>query len=154
MGYIPDRKIAEIPSWGCMSVFEKAIHSGGERPRSEVANKLSERLVRDRIPDIIEATGNVPIWRELDTEAYDEALLAEMRRAVSRFAETESLESLSDMLEALEEWLLLKGLSEDDVSRAKEERRKRCGGYGKRRYLEHVASSDDVIEHPLFPRHC
>jgi len=97
------------------------------------------RLVRDRIPEIIELMGNVAIWHELDEEAFQKALQSEIVRTSQQFANSDSLEALSDLLETVDAWLDLHGLTMEEVARARAERRKRCGAYDRRTFLECVA---------------
>ncbi len=113
------------------------------------------RLVRDRIPEIIEAMGNIAVWHELtDDEGFSQALLAEIVRISGRFSESESLETLSDLFEAIDAWLSAKGLTMEEVRYAREEKRKRCGGFDKRIFLEYVAPGSDVDKKPLTKREC
>lgn len=108
------------------------------------------RLVRDRIPEIIEAMGNVAVWHQLDDDdRFASALLAEIVRTSQRFADTESLETLSDLLEAIDAWLGVKGLTMEEASYAREEKRKRCGAFDRRLFLERVAPGADVARRPL-----
>lgn len=102
------------------------------------------RLVRDRIPEIIEAMGNVAIWYKLDDERFVAALLQEMIRTSQRFADTESLETLSDLLEAVDAWLQVKGLTMEEVNYAREEKKKRCGSFERRKFLERVAPGEEI----------
>jgi len=113
------------------------------------------RLVRDRIPEIIEAMGNIAVKRELtDDDQFASSLLAEIVRSSGRFAETESLETLSDLLEAIDAWLGVKGLSMEEVGYARAEKRKRCGGFEKRLYLEYVAPGTDADRRNLTSKGC
>lgn len=112
------------------------------------------RLVRDRIPDIIESMGNIPVWQELDGDAFASALLETLVRSSQQFAETESLESLADLMESVDAWLDLRGLSMEEVSRARAERRKRCGSFERRRFLEMVADGDTGDVHFIRDRGC
>ncbi len=113
------------------------------------------RLVRDRIPEIIEAMGNIAVWHELtDDEGYGQALLSEVVRTSSRFSESESLETLSDLLEAIDAWLAVKGLTMEEVKYARDEKHKRCGGFEKRMFLEYVAPGTDVDKRTLTKREC
>jgi predicted house-cleaning noncanonical NTP pyrophosphatase (MazG superfamily) len=102
------------------------------------------RLVRDRIPEIIESMGNIAVWQTLDDESYSKALLDTIVRSSLQFAETESLESLADLIETIEAWLEARGLTMDEVDRARAEKHKRCGGYDGRRFLEVVADGKNV----------
>ncbi|MCL6547877.1 MAG: nucleoside triphosphate pyrophosphohydrolase [Alicyclobacillus sp.] len=115
---------------------------GRGRGRAKVTEY--HRLVRDRIPEMIESMGNIVVCQELDDEAFGRALLDTVARAGEQFAASESLESLSDLLEALDVWLELRGLTMEDVERARAERRKRCGGYEGRRFLQFVAQGDSL----------
>lgn len=120
---------------------------------SESANY--RRLVRDRIPEIIEAMGNIAVWHELtDDESFSKALLAEVVRTGGRFAESENLETLSDLLEAIDAWLSVRGLTMEEVNHAREEKYKRCGGFEKRMYLEYVAPGTDATKKNLAKREC
>ncbi len=113
------------------------------------------RLVRDRIPEIIEAMGNIAVWHELtDDESYGKALLSEIIRTSGRFAESESLETLSDLLEAIDAWLSVQGLTMEEVRHAREEKRKRCGGFERRMFLEYVAPGSDATKKALVKREC
>lgn len=108
---------------------------------------VQNRLVRDRIPEIIESMGNIVVWKELDDAEFAKALLDAIVRSGQKFADTESLESLADLLEAVEAWLLLRGLTMEEVNRARTEKRKRCGTFERRRFVEVVADAEqaDVI---------
>lgn len=119
---------------------EGTVGDGSMRTRAHVTTY--NRLVRDRIPDIIESMGNIPVWQELDEGGFAVALLETLVRSSERFAQTESLESLADVLESIDAWLELRGLTMEEVTRARAERRKRCGGYDRRRFLERVADGD------------
>lgn len=117
----------------------EAVGPAGRR-RARVTNY--NRLVRDRIPEMIESMGNIAICQDLDNTAFSEALLSTIARAGQQFADSESLESLADLLDALDAWLESRGLSMEEVDHARVERQKRCGGYEQRRFLQMVADGD------------
>lgn len=108
---------------------------------------VENRLVRDRIPEIIESQGNIVVWKELDDAQFSRALLDALVRSSQRFADTESLESLADLLELVETWLESRGLSMEEVNRARREKSKRCGTFERRRFVEVVAGAEqaDII---------
>jgi predicted house-cleaning noncanonical NTP pyrophosphatase (MazG superfamily) len=56
-----------------------------------------DKLVRDRIPEIIQAQGQHPITRILDNASYQEALLAKLAEE-TREAQEAAAEDLSDEL--------------------------------------------------------
>ena len=122
---------------------EVVVPSGVSKPvRSNLTTY--NRLVRDRIPEIIEAMGNIVVWHELDDDSFARALMDSLMRTSQQFAETESLESLSDLLESVDAWLELRGLTMEEVARARTEKRKRCGSFDRRRFLERVAGAEQV----------
>jgi predicted house-cleaning noncanonical NTP pyrophosphatase (MazG superfamily) len=111
--------------------------------RKETKISYPQRLVRDRIPEIIESLGNMVIWERLDDEAYAKALLVTIVRSSEQFADTGSLEALADIMDCIDSWLDVQGLSMDEVNRARVERQKRCGNYDGRRLLVHVSEGDN-----------
>lgn len=93
------------------------------------------KLVRDKIPAIIEAQGERPITRILGDEEYTACLEAKLDEEVREYHRDKNLEELADVLEvvcALAENL---GHSPEellDVYRAKHEKR---GGFRDRVFL-------------------
>ena len=60
--------------------------------------KLYNKLVRDRIPEIMEANGEIPLTRILDSSAYLECLEEKLDEEVQEFHESNDLEELADTL--------------------------------------------------------
>ncbi|MGI6665593.1 MAG: nucleoside triphosphate pyrophosphohydrolase [Christensenellaceae bacterium] len=59
------------------------------------------KLVRDKIPSIIEAEGYVPCTKVLSTEAYLLALKEKLQEEVAEYLADASLEELADILEVV-----------------------------------------------------
>ena len=59
------------------------------------------KLVRDRIPDIIRSSGKEPIYRKLDNAEYMEALERKLDEEIAEFHESKSLEELADISEVI-----------------------------------------------------
>lgn len=59
------------------------------------------KLVRDKIPDIIKASGKIPVTRILDDKEYLEQLERKLDEEVAEFHESKSLEELADILEVV-----------------------------------------------------
>jgi predicted house-cleaning noncanonical NTP pyrophosphatase (MazG superfamily) len=97
------------------------------------------KLVRDLIPEIIEAEGRVAERRTLTDKEYDVALLAKLREEVTELAEAapaERLEEAADVYEVLLALLAESGLGADDLIRAAEQKRAERGGFSGRVWLE------------------
>lgn len=97
------------------------------------------KLVRDRIPEIIETDGRVPLCRTLNEEEYGAALLAKLREEVTELAGAEPADRLAEAADVYEVLLALMahaGHSPEDLVRAAERKRVERGGFSGRVWLE------------------
>ncbi|MGY2122376.1 nucleoside triphosphate pyrophosphohydrolase [Nocardia gipuzkoensis] len=98
------------------------------------------KLVRDRIPEIIRASGRVPRCYVLDAAAYERALheklleeAAELRAADTR---DDRLGEAADVFEVLAAVAQLYGFTLDDIRRAADAKVAERGGFSARLWLE------------------
>jgi len=98
------------------------------------------KLVRDKIPDIIRASGRTAEVRQLDREAYLAALYDKLgeEAAELRGANTADkvVEEAADVLEVLIGLAALRGHTLDDILRVAFAKRTERGGFGERLWLE------------------
>ena len=97
------------------------------------------KLVRDRIPEIIEASGRSARVRVLDDEEYDAALLDKLVEEVTelRAAAPEGrLEEAADVYEVLLALLARQGLDAPALAAAAESKRQSRGGFTERLWWE------------------
>jgi predicted house-cleaning noncanonical NTP pyrophosphatase (MazG superfamily) len=97
------------------------------------------KLVRDRIPEMIEADGRVPLCRTLTEEQYGDALLAKLQEEATELATAgpaDRLEEAADVYEVLLALLAHTGHSRDDLTRAADHKRAERGGFSGRVWLE------------------
>ena len=99
------------------------------------------KLVRDRIPEIIQAGGRHPVTRILDEASYRQALLdklvEETEEAVS--ASTVNLPGeLADVLEVLRALTATEGMSWEQLLALADDKRNDRGGFGGKIFLESV----------------
>lgn len=102
--------------------------------------KIYNKLVRDKIPEIIENDGETPIVRVLNDneykkelekklkEEYEEVLLAKDKK--------ERLEELADMLEVIRTLALLEDEDIQSVINIMDKKREKRGGFTKKIFLE------------------
>lgn len=66
-----------------------------------MSTKVYSKLVRDRIPEIIRANGEVPVTRILDDKEYLQELMRKLDEEVAEFKTDLSLEELADIQEVV-----------------------------------------------------
>lgn len=94
-----------------------------------------QKLVRDKIPEIIASQGEKPIIRTLDQEEYTRCLQDKLNEEVNEFHRDRNLEELADILEvtcALAEDL---GCNREELFSCCEEKRRKRGGFQDRIFL-------------------
>ena len=100
------------------------------------------KLVRDKIPEIIENSGKEPITRVLDDTQYKEELLKklyeEYREVIEAKTKEETLEECSDVLEVLIALLEYNGYTLEDLLKCRDEKKEKRGAFQKRLYLVKV----------------
>ena len=104
--------------------------------------KKDGKLVRDKIPEIIEDSGKEPIIRVLDDTEYKEELLKklyeEYREVIESKIKEETLEECSDVLEVLIALLEYNGYTLEDLLKCRDEKKEKRGAFQKRLYLVKV----------------
>lgn len=104
--------------------------------------KKNGKLVRDKIPEIIENSGKEPIIRVLDDNEYKEELLKKLYEEYNEVIETktkeETLEECSDVLEVLIALLEYNGYTLEDLLKCRDEKKEKRGAFQKRLYLVKV----------------
>ena len=100
-----------------------------------------DKLVRDRIPAIIEENGETPIVRTAsDDDEYEEYLLEKLREEVAEYAESRDPEELADVLEVVRAIREFEGLSARELEGLRAEKADERGGFADRIVLERVES--------------
>ena len=103
--------------------------------------KTYNKLVRDRIPEIIEADGETPKVRILGEAEYKTALLEklveEAREALATNGDPKELaKEIGDVLEVVDATVEAYGLDRSQIEEIKKKRRESRGGFEKRLFLE------------------
>lgn len=102
------------------------------------------KLVRDKIPDIIEMSGAHPITRILNREEYLHCLEEKLDEEVREFHGEKSLEELADILEVVCALAEAQGASPEELRQTYLEKHERRGGFSRRIFL--IAREDPPTE--------
>ena len=99
------------------------------------------KLVRDRIPEIIEGNGEEPITRILNDEEYRSELIKKLNEEYDEVVNASGediIEELADMLEVMESIANLQNTTLDNIIIEKEKKKNKRGGFSKKIFLEGV----------------
>ena len=93
------------------------------------------KLVRDKIPAIIESKGKRANIRILSDDEYTAELARKLDEEVSEFHKDRNLEELADILEVVYALTENIGCSKEELFAANEKKRAERGGFKERIYL-------------------
>jgi predicted house-cleaning noncanonical NTP pyrophosphatase (MazG superfamily) len=102
---------------------------------------IYRKLVRDRIPEIIQRSGKIPIVRRLTADEYRAALrgkVAEEAQEVLKADEDALLVELADLTETIDAVLNAYGFTEADLKVCRASRNVERGVFSERIFLERV----------------
>lgn len=100
--------------------------------------KVYDKLVRDRIIEIIEADGKVAEYEVVGKEECKELLAEKLQEEMKEFLESREVEELADMLEVIEAYARLCGVSWEELMEVKREKAEKRGGFERRLLLKWV----------------
>lgn len=97
--------------------------------------KVFNKLVRDKIPDLICQSGATPMIRPLNDEEYTEALREKLNEEVVEFHRDKNAEELADILEVAFSLAEDMGCSREELLAICEKKREARGGFVNRQFL-------------------
>lgn len=100
--------------------------------------KVYNKLVRDRIPEIIEADDKVCKTHVLSNDAYIAALETKLNEEVAEYQADKNLEEMVDVLEVLQALCVARGYSLDELEAMRAKKAYERGGFKERIFLEYV----------------
>lgn len=98
--------------------------------------KVYNKLVRDKIPDIIKDDNGIPITRILNDEEYLEELNHKLKEELDEYLEDGSIEELADMAEVMRAIISLKKTSYEEFENIRISKVLKRGAFKKRIFLE------------------
>lgn len=94
-----------------------------------------QKLVRDKIPDIIRKQGETAHIRILEDTEYRQSLENKLNEEVAEFYESKTLEELADVLEVVYALAESQGASVQDLLKVYEKKHSERGGFSKKIFL-------------------
>lgn len=100
--------------------------------------KVYQKLVRDRIPEIIEADGKTCVIETLSDSRYLEMLDAKLAEELAEYQGSKSLEELADLLEVMRAVVQARGWTWEQLEQVRQEKSAQRGGFEKKILLKEV----------------
>lgn len=99
---------------------------------------MSDKLVRDNIPDAIRENGEIPKTHAADDEEYMERLCDKLVEEAEKYRENQDVEKLADLMEVILSIRSLNHISRKQVERKRRRKREEKGGFEDRIVLDKV----------------
>ena len=96
------------------------------------------KLVRDRIPEIIEASGKTYTTEILSPEDYLRMLDAKLDEELAEYHKDQNIEELADLMEVIRAIALARGYTLEELEQIRAEKAAKRGGFEKRILLKEV----------------
>lgn len=98
--------------------------------------KTFNKLIRDKIPEIIEEAGNNYEMEVLDDEDYFKALNKKLQEELDEYKASKEIMELADLVEIIYAILDYKNISRDEFEKMRKEKQKERGGFEKKLFLK------------------
>ncbi len=95
-----------------------------------------QKLVRDKIPEIIKSQGREPIIRILDQQEYKTELEKKLDEEVSEYHSSKEIEELADILEVVYALCEADGYAKEELEQVCQRKHEVRGGFAGKIFLE------------------
>lgn len=99
---------------------------------------MDEKLVRDKIPQIIDKDDKTPIYHICDDKEYKNRLSDKLIEEVDEYIESEDKEEIADILEVIDAILEFNNISEKEIEEIKQHKKEERGGFYKQIVIEDI----------------
>ena len=99
---------------------------------------LYNKLIRDKIPEIIENAGKQYEIHQADEQEYIEKLLLKVEEELAEFKEEPSIEEMADLFEVLDAVIDYYDFDKQEIKNYQEKKREEHGGFKKQLILDKV----------------
>ena len=96
------------------------------------------KLVRDRIPEIIEASGRICATEILSDEDYLLMVDTKQDEELAEYHADQNIEELADLMEVIRACVMARGYTVEELERVRAEKAAKRGGFEKKILLKEV----------------
>lgn len=100
------------------------------------------KLVRDRIPEIIENDGKKCVCETLSDENYISLLDQKLNEELAEYQESKSLEELADLLEVVQAVVKARGWTLEELEQVRADKAVKRGGFERKILLKEVREKE------------
>ena len=100
--------------------------------------KTYNKLVRDRIPEIIEASGKTCVTEILSAEDYLRMVDAKLDEELAEYHKDQNIEELADLMEVIYAAAIARGYTLEELEQVRAEKAEKRGGFAKKILLKEV----------------
>ena len=104
---------------------------------------VHNKLVRDKIPEIIESAGKTAHTHILTEDEYISELDKKLNEECAEYQADKSIEELADMLEVMYAIAEARGWSVSELEAVRREKVEKRGGFRDKIYLEYVEDNNE-----------
>ncbi|WP_232701381.1 nucleoside triphosphate pyrophosphohydrolase [Halobacterium wangiae] len=97
-----------------------------------------DKLVRDRIPEVVREDDETPVTHRVDGEAYRDRLADKLLEEATEYAESRAVEELADVLEVVAAIREARDVSSEELEAIRAEKAAERGGFTDGVVLERV----------------
>jgi hypothetical protein len=102
-----------------------------------------EKLVRDKIPDVIKQDGRSYQCEVLDDKRYREELDKKLLEEATEFVQDHSVEEMADLWEVIEAIMKNRKISKEQVEEVKRKKQEKRGAFDKKLFLIEAEEKKD-----------
>ncbi len=106
--------------------------------------KTYNKIVRDRIPEIIHAGGQQPLLKEIGTEEIIAGLERKLKEELDEYLLDHSIEEMADLLEVMHGILHHRGIPWEELEQVRAKKHAEKGGFDKGIFLEAVRTDEET----------
>lgn len=100
--------------------------------------KKYNKLVRDRIPEIIESSGKTCVTEILSDEEYLRMVDAKLDEELAEYHKDQNIEELADLMEVIQACAVARGYTLEQLEQVRAEKAAERGGFEKKILLKEV----------------